>query len=136
SNTLWGKNSEGLARLRDTRAESYIQTNTLTYSSRPFQRDWLTAMLGTEITSYSFETFFARAQKFEDQSTGVFDMSKGLISEPTVSLNTQVARASFFGRVNYSIAGRYVFTGTLRSDGSSNFGANNRVAYFPSAAFA
>lgn len=39
---------------------------------------------------------------------------------------------SFFGRVNYSYSNRYLFTGTLRADGSSKFGENNRYGYFPS----
>ena len=43
---------------------------------------------------------------------------------------------SFFGRVNYSIADKYLFTATLRADGSSKFGGNNQYGYFPSAAFA
>ncbi|NJB71824.1 iron complex outermembrane receptor protein [Saonia flava] len=43
---------------------------------------------------------------------------------------------SFFGRVNYSINSKYLFTGTLRADGSSRFGGNNKYGYFPSAAFA
>ncbi len=43
---------------------------------------------------------------------------------------------SFFGRVNYSIAEKYLFTATLRADGSSTFGGNNQYGYFPSAAFA
>ncbi len=43
-------------------------------------------------------------------------------------------RASFFGRLNYSYAGKYLFQGTLRGDGSSKFGANNRWGYFPSVA--
>ncbi len=43
---------------------------------------------------------------------------------------------SFFGRVNYSIAEKYLFTATLRADGSSKFGGNNQYGYFPSAAFA
>jgi iron complex outermembrane receptor protein len=43
---------------------------------------------------------------------------------------------SFFGRVNYSIANKYLFTATLRADGSSNFGPENRYGYFPSGAFA
>lgn len=49
--------------------------------------------------------------------------------------NTQELQ-SFFGRVNYSIADKYLFTGTLRVDGSSNFGGDNQYGYFPSAAFA
>lgn len=43
---------------------------------------------------------------------------------------------SFFGRVNYSIAGKYLFTATLRADGSSRFGPENKYGYFPSGAFA
>lgn len=43
---------------------------------------------------------------------------------------------SFFGRVNYNIASKYLFTGTVRADGSSKFGPNNRYGYFPSGAFA
>ena len=43
---------------------------------------------------------------------------------------------SFFGRVNYSLADKYLFTGTLRVDGSTRFGGNNKYGYFPSAAFA
>ena len=43
---------------------------------------------------------------------------------------------SFFGRFNYTIANKYLFTATLRVDGSSRFGPNNRYGYFPSGAFA
>lgn len=41
---------------------------------------------------------------------------------------------SYFGRLNYSYADKYLFTGTLRADGSSRFGANNKYGYFPSVA--
>lgn len=43
---------------------------------------------------------------------------------------------SFFGRVNYSIASKYLFIGTLHADASSRFSKDNRWGYFPSAAFA
>ena len=43
---------------------------------------------------------------------------------------------SFFGRLNYTIANKYYFTGTLRDDGTSRFAANNRWGLFPSGAFA
>ena len=39
---------------------------------------------------------------------------------------------SFFGRVNYSYDDRYLLTATMRADGSSKFGENNRYGYFPS----
>jgi iron complex outermembrane receptor protein len=43
---------------------------------------------------------------------------------------------SFFGRVNYSLKDRYLLTFTMRRDGSSKFGANNKYGNFPSAALA
>lgn len=43
-------------------------------------------------------------------------------------------RASFFGRINYSFAGKYLLQATMRYDGSSKFGANNRWGCFPSVA--
>lgn len=44
--------------------------------------------------------------------------------------------ASFFGRVNYTLLDKYLFTATMRADGSSKFGPNNHWGYFPAAAFA
>lgn len=43
---------------------------------------------------------------------------------------------SFFGRINYTLAEKYLFTATLRADGSSRFGSNNKYGLFPSGAFA
>ena len=43
---------------------------------------------------------------------------------------------SFFGRVNYTLSNKYLFTATLRADGSSAFADANRYGYFPSGAFA
>lgn len=41
---------------------------------------------------------------------------------------------SFFGRVNFDVSNKYLFTATVRRDGSSRFGPNNRWGVFPSAA--
>lgn len=42
---------------------------------------------------------------------------------------------SYMGRLNYDYQGKYLLTATMRADGSSRFGANNRFGYFPSVAF-
>jgi TonB-dependent starch-binding outer membrane protein SusC len=39
---------------------------------------------------------------------------------------------SYFGRANYSLDNKYIFSATFRADGSSRFGRNNRFGYFPS----
>ncbi len=58
--------------------------------------------------------------------------SRGVYSynSPTTELQ------SYFGRVQFNYAGKYLLTGTFRADGSTKFGANNRYGYFPSIAAA
>jgi iron complex outermembrane receptor protein len=41
---------------------------------------------------------------------------------------------SYFGRINYNYDNRYVFTASLRADGSTRFGENKKYGYFPSLA--
>ena len=43
---------------------------------------------------------------------------------------------SYFGRANYSLLDKYMFTATFRADGSSNFSPEHRWGYFPAAALA
>ena len=45
------------------------------------------------------------------------------------------ALLSYMARVNYDFKGKYLLTGTIRADGSSRFGENNKFGYFPSVAF-
>lgn len=45
--------------------------------------------------------------------------------------NSEYELQSYFARVNYTIADKYLFTGTVRADGSSKFGKNNKYAVFP-----
>lgn len=56
-------------------------------------------------------------------------LSKGLVGpSSSKSTNTLIA---FFGRANYSYAGKYLLTASLRREGSSKFGANNKWGNFP-----
>ncbi|MDR1724552.1 MAG: TonB-dependent receptor [Tannerella sp.] len=56
--------------------------------------------------------------------------------QPTlVRWATENYLVSFFGRLNYSLMNRYLFTATLRFDGSSRFSKDNRWGTFPSFAF-
>ena len=64
-----------------------------------------------------------------------------LTNDPTArsgsgAYNLQSRGLSFFGRAIYTFKERYILTGTVRRDGSSNFGAENRWGTFPSVAVA
>ena len=58
------------------------------------------------------------------------------ISQPESSYISENYLVSFFGRVNYTLADKYLLTFTLRNDGSSRFQGDNQWGLFPSAAFA
>ena len=57
------------------------------------------------------------------------------LSEVSVSgkPRTQGGLASFFGRINYNFDSKYLFSATVRADGSSNFARGHRWGVFPSA---
>jgi TonB-linked SusC/RagA family outer membrane protein len=64
-----------------------------------------------------------------------------LTNDPTArsgtgAYNLQSRGLSYFGRAIYTFKDRYILTGTVRRDGSSNFGAENRWGTFPSVAVA
>jgi TonB-dependent SusC/RagA subfamily outer membrane receptor len=60
---------------------------------------------------------------------GTFSQSKNLTSSQED--NTLL---SYLGRINYTLADKYLLTASLRADGSSRFGENNKFGYFPSLA--
>jgi len=44
---------------------------------------------------------------------------------------TKYELQSYFGRINYTLFNKYLLTATMRIDGSSKFGKNNKYGYFP-----
>lgn len=82
----------------------------------------------TRISSYKGFANNNIEPRFQDQtSTDVYPTS---VSASAVENELQ----SFFGRLNYTYDDRYLLTATLRADGSSKFGENNKYGYFPSVA--
>ena len=65
-----------------------------------------------------------------------FGFNKGVDAMTADLFDNTDELQSFFGRVNYSLADKYLFTATMRADGSSRFGPENQYGYFPSGAFA
>jgi iron complex outermembrane receptor protein len=81
---------------------------------------------------YSWQHFYSadRSITYYNETGEQYEKSTGVWSRQESYL------VSFYGRVNYSYASRYLLTVTLRADGSSKFAKGNRWGYFPSAAFA
>lgn len=79
--------------------------------------------------------FGLKVYNFYDDELGYHNigMANNIDINDVISNNLSTLRMiSFYGRVNYSFNSKYLFQATVRRDGSSAFGVNNRWATFPS----
>ena len=97
-----------------------------------FNKEWGIHHLDV-MAGYSWQNFYSR-----DRSVSYFNITgeqKG--DDSRYPSNEQESfLVSFYGRINYSIDSRYLFTFTLRDDASSRFSPETRWGLFPSGAFA
>jgi iron complex outermembrane receptor protein len=92
------------------------------------------------VAGYSFQHWDEEYPWFRayNLSSNVFEFNSLGPAEDFEARNYVISNRliSFYGRANYSLMSRYLFTVTVRRDGSSRFSPNNRWGTFPSAAFA
>lgn len=95
-------------------------------------------MVGYSYMKNIYEGFGAIRRGFDTDAFRYNNLAAGddYRAGDVYSYKGQSVLASFFGRVNYSFMNRYMVTATLRNDGSSRFGTNNKWGWFPSASIA
>ncbi len=92
----------------------------------------LMAGFSSERSNLGFETEQTFKYPFpNDAITGSFDGSKVSANKNTVSELTPNKLLSAFGRVQYNYAEKYMISASLRYDGGSVFGSNNKWGMFP-----
>jgi iron complex outermembrane receptor protein len=110
---------------------SYSQTNSEGFGlgTRGYDNDWLLYNnLGASKNIIENEGIIDEQGYYRDLFTSGAFYSYAYKDESKLT--------SFFGRVNYTYMSKYMLTATLRADGSSKFGTNNKWGYFPSASLA
>lgn len=119
---------------RNNGEQFYLQTeNTLTYQlNKDIHR--LTAVGGFSASIFNWTSMTAQVLNASDitQNDNLGTGTPKFINSDKV----QSSLASFFGRVNYSLADKYLMTLTMRADGSSRFAKGNKWGYFPSGGLA
>ncbi|MEE1099317.1 MAG: TonB-dependent receptor, partial [Alistipes sp.] len=95
------------------------------------------------MAGYSWQHFYSANQNFSYfnemrcPDCGAITNKNELNPEnPGLFYQEESYLVSFYTRLNYTLNEKYLFTFTLRADGSSKFSEDNRWGYFPSAAFA
>lgn len=115
----------------------YLLDATLTYSKRISNTHQLKAMAGYAYQMFNTERLGAGNSDFLTDIFGPYNLGAGGNLTKTVSSEKSATKyLSYFARINYDIADKYLFTFTVRSDGSDKFGEQNKFGYFPSGAFA
>lgn len=130
------RNAGAFGSISDDRDSRFNYNNTLSYTETFNKVHKLDLTAGQEYLYNYSESFSASSRSFPAVNNGWDNLSLGTLLEVPNSFAEDDKLLSFFGRVNYGYKDKYLITATLRADGSSKFGADNRWGYFPSAAFA
>ena len=118
-------------------ASSYVVENTLTYRKVLAEKHSLNVLVGYMAQKNSYEFFSMSAQGFQNENPGqqYFPNANGPFGAPNGGRNENTL-ISTLARVNYDYDEKYLLTATIRRDGSSKLGKDNKWGAFPSASVA
>ncbi|WAC42372.1 TonB-dependent receptor [Pedobacter sp. SL55] len=128
----------GTVDVNDISLTSKLMENFLTYETTINQMHRINLLAGHSYQHFKNYNYGLSVNGFKsDEIDYLNNLALGNYTTASVRSGIQVNELqSFFGRVNYSYNGKYLFTGTLRTDGSTKFGENNKYGKFPSASVA
>ncbi|MEW9606527.1 SusC/RagA family TonB-linked outer membrane protein [Bacteroides sp. L008] len=139
SNGTYANNNGVNAHVENNEAKSYLGELVLNYKRKFKKIHSLDAMYGftyqhSEFTKESYDVVNILP---EFEYLGFYGLSAGSVKGGDVNYEGNKNRlVSSFGRINYNLMDKYLFTVTSRYDGSSKFAKGNQWGFFPSAAFA
>jgi len=105
-------------------------TNTATYNFKTDKNNF-DFLIGSEMNKVTDINFSAERRTYDIEDPNYMWPSAGTGDMYTTGSSTSYALMSLFGKIDYSYADKYLASVTLRRDGSSRFGKNNRYATFP-----
>ncbi|MEJ5146666.1 MULTISPECIES: SusC/RagA family TonB-linked outer membrane protein [Sphingobacterium] len=129
-----GAGNNGKANLGNLDSYSWLNENTLNYTTS-FQDHHLNALVGFTQQEAKNETFNAGAENFVTDDLLYNSLQSGsTLVRPNSDAYSWILH-SYLARVNYNYANKYYLSASIRRDGSSRFGADNKWGNFPSLAF-
>jgi iron complex outermembrane receptor protein len=132
---LTGENARGLATKRNQEFEDQLFRTEINFNKDFSSGLNLSALAGYEYQDFLYQDFFAQGGTFLTDAfsyhnlSGAADFNNGLGSVNSNKVTSKLI--SFFGRVNLNFNDKFFLTGSLRRDGSSRFGADNKWGLFP-----
>lgn len=104
--------------------------NTLSYD-KTFGPHRITAVVGTEAISSVYTEENAGRSVYFNNSFDYMQLNSGEANQTNSGYASEWSLFSEFGRVNYSLKGKYLLEGVVRRDGSSRFAKASRYGVFP-----
>ncbi|MBD2752999.1 SusC/RagA family TonB-linked outer membrane protein [Spirosoma validum] len=113
---------------------NWLTEYTLNYT-KTLDKHSIAALAGYTVQKERGEVSNMSSNKFPNNLVPTLSAVGGLISNGTASIY-EWSLLSYLARVNYNYNSKYYVTASIRTDGSSRFGARNKYGLFPSAALA
>lgn len=112
---------------------NWIVENNLSYN-KTFGKHSLNLVGGMSAQEFNFRNLGGVRNNLatNDPANAFLNASQDGENQTATGSASESALFSYYGRVNYTFANKYLFSATVRADGSSRFGPNNRYAVFPS----
>lgn len=133
TNSSWDNSSVNAASDQNRETLKIMTENKLTWQSRFANRDHnlqLMAAWNTESSTGTSQT----VTSYGHPGAGMTDASSPATLSELTNGNNASRSMSFSGRFHYSLKGRYIFDASIRMDGSTKFGDDNRYGWFPGVA--
>ncbi|MCK0135715.1 TonB-dependent receptor [Arenibacter sp. S6351L] len=134
--TIRGQSENGIASITTLNRSNQLVEFTMNYVKEFNEKSTLNILGGTTYQNFLDSQFSGTISGFPSDATGVDNLNLGDDNFDGLGSNKAGnSLLSYIGRINYNYLNKYLLTGTLRADGSSRFGENNKFGYFPSFAF-
>lgn len=127
-----GYSSQGYASVGSIAASTWINENTLTWDHTFNDKHFLNVLAGYTTQHQDDQSAVASAQKFPNDLTTFNNLNYAGTAVLSTSDAHESSLNSYLARASYSYNHTYNVTISLRADGSSKLGKNNRWGYFPS----
>ncbi|WP_345157853.1 TonB-dependent receptor [Pontibacter saemangeumensis] len=116
------------------RKQTFVNENTLSYDRVIGQNHNVSALAGMSYNMGSFNNWQIRsAGGFGTDDISTLNAANNINVGSTFTTENKHTMLSYFGRVQYNFAERYLLSATIRRDGSSRFGEDTKWGTFPSA---
>lgn len=127
---------DGEASRAYSKERQYVVEWLTNYNTRIADKHNIKAMVGYSYQYSQYEGFNAWNKDFPNDGLGADNIGSGELAKEEgevlmSSYKNDAKLISFFGRVSYDFEGKYLFTASLRHEGSSKFGANHKWGDFP-----